>query len=83
MFDVDTLHLKLDINKDIVFNLVNDNGYYRLQSNMDDCVIIHYIGEDEFGIVKKIIECFELIFNRKEYRKIFEEPVVRILDFGS
>jgi hypothetical protein len=80
-FDVDTLHLKLDINKDIVFNLVNYEGNYRLQSSMDDYVITSYIGIDEFEIVKKIIACFELIFNTQEYRKIFEEPAVRRLDF--
>ncbi len=81
MFDVDTLHLKLDINKDIVFNLIKYEGNYRLLSNMDDYVIETYISEDEFKIIKKIIACFELIFNREEYRKIFEKPVVRKLNF--
>jgi len=79
-FEVDALHLKLDINKDIVFNLVNYEGNYKLQSSMDDCVIRHYIGE-EFETVKKIIACFESIFNTQEYRKIFEEPTARKLEF--
>ena len=83
IFDVDTLHLKLDFNKNIVFNLVKYEGNYRLLSDMDDCLIETNIGIDEFNIVKKIIACFELIFNTKEYRKIFEEPVVRKLNFNS
>jgi len=80
-FESDTLHLKLDFNQDIVFNLVKIDGNYRLQSSLDDFEIESYITPKEYSVVKKIIACFELIFNRQEYRKIFDEPTVRRLDF--
>ena len=80
-FESDTLHLKLDFNQDIVFNLVKIDGNYRLQSSLDDFEIESYITPEEYSVVKKIIACFELIFNRQEYRKIFDEPTVRRLDF--
>jgi len=80
-FESDTLHLKLDFNQDIVFNLVKIDGNYRLQSSLDDFEIESYITPKEYSVVKKIIACFELIFNRQEYRKIFDEPTVRRLNF--
>ena len=82
IFESDTFHLKLDIAKNIVFNLVLEGDNYKLKSKLDDCQIISKINQVNFNDVKKIIECFEIIFNSDEYKKIFKNPAARKLLFN-
>jgi hypothetical protein len=74
-----TFHLRLDIDRSIIFNLVLENDNYKLISKTDDCEIIKKIGDTDFNDVKEIIACFEEIFNNTQYKKMFKEPIVKVL----
>ena len=82
IFEANTFHLKLDINKLIVFNLILDNDNYKLISKLDDCEIMLKIGEEDFKNVKEIITCFETILNSNKYKRILDEPTARKLFDG-
>jgi hypothetical protein len=79
MFVPCTFHLRLDIDRSIIFNLVLENDNYKLISKTDDCEIIKKIGDTDFNDVKEIIACFEEIFNNTQYKKMFKEPIVKVL----
>jgi len=80
MFVPNTFHLRLDKNRQIVFNLIMDqHEKLVLESKIDPQEIICIITEPNYAELIKIKDCLEQILNMPEYKGIITEPTARRL----
>jgi len=80
MFVPNTFHLRLDKNRQIVFNLILDqHEKLVLESKTDPQEIICIITEPNYAELIKIKDCLEQILNMPEYKGIITEPTARRL----
>jgi hypothetical protein len=80
MFVPNTFHLRLDIDRDIIFNLIVDQyDNLVLESKTETQEIICKITESNYAELVKIKNCLEEILNRHDYKVMITEPTARRL----
>lgn len=79
MFEANTFHLRSDINRDIIFNLILDGEKLVLRSKMKEKNLIKKIDKSKYDELVKIKVCIEKILNMSDYKGKIINPTARKL----